>query len=234
MKNVVVNGYIYENMYRFNDYILKFSSNSVDAWNMLCEKKLSFLNIPDYYYSISSDDAKNSLFFSKVYLPFLYGYTTLYDFNYNFSDEKILLLMRKMLVSLKKMHESDVYHGDIFSKNIMVNDSMDFSFIDLDACIVDDIVSIENSYYDDDISIDCKKSKTVIDDKLGIFNLFLYYFANGNFKVCVNGMDCSRLGFSRGLLDEVKAYCNGLVPSDNYYFLDIVDELIDKGYCFTK
>ena len=230
MEKFVSDGEVYNNLFKLDDIILKYSYQSVDAWKALSNKNLSFLNIPIFCSLLSSDERiKFNNCSSKVYLPYLNGYSTLYgNSNFSFiSDEKVLLLFKNILLLVKNMHDNCVFHGDMFSRNIMINDDLDVCFIDLDACIVDNIISFENTYSEDLISLDKKKNLTMIDDKMGVFNLLLYYFINGNFNVGVDyDIDYNKLVFSSELSDEVKSYGMGNVPSDDYYFLDIVHKCI--------
>ena len=55
------------------------------------------------------------------------------------------------------MHEKNIYHGDLYSKNIMINNDLDISFIDFDSAIIDNIVSEENVYCNDYLSHEEKR-----------------------------------------------------------------------------
>lgn len=232
MENIVYDDYVYSNLFKNGNYILKYSSQGVSAWTSLSKKDLPFLNLPLAYFELSeSEKIKYPNSSSKIYLPYLNGFYTLYGNNNSIDAKDILLLFKKMLQLAKKMHSDNVYHGDMHSMNIMINNNLDISFIDLDASIVDDIISDENVYFEDLIPLEDKKLMTMADDKLGIFNLLLYYFVNGNFNASVDYyIDFRKLKLSKSLCKEVMSYSEGNGPSQNYYFLDIIDELIKMGY----
>lgn len=234
MENIVYDGLVYERLFRQGDYILKYSRQSVNAWEALTNKYLPFLNIPSSYSILSEEEKDAYKAFSKIYIPYLYGYKTLYGNSLNIEEKEILLFLKKLLEYVQTMHKNNFYHGDIFSQNIMVNDNLDVSFIDLDASIVEDFISDENVYFEDEIEMDEKKLLTLTDDKLGIFNLFLHYFTNGNFNVGVDyDIDYKKLRLSNSLTREIEYLSTGHVLRD-YYFQDIIDELIDKGYTLKK
>lgn len=234
MQNMNANGKSYYNVFYDSNYIFKYSPIEINAWRKLCDKHLSFLNYPLNY--VGLDDNEKNLYSycnSKIYLPFLSGYETLYSSQTldHYDNKEVLLLLKKMLLLLKKMHDNHVYHGDIYSENVMINKKLDISFIDLDLAIIDDYISYFNIYVDDDVDIDTKKVYTMNDDKKGIFYLFMYYFAYGNFKQSAESyVDIKKLGLSSSLTNEINSYQNGRISSRDYYFLDIVDELINMGY----
>lgn len=234
MKKMKANGRIYNNVYCDSNCVIKYSPVEIKAWETLFDKHLSFLNYPFKY--IDLDNEEKNIYgncHSKIYLPFLSGYETMYNSKVlnNCDSKDILLLLKKMLLLLKKMHKKSIYHGDIYSENIMINDKLDVNFIDLDLAIIHNYISESNIYVDDEIDDELKKIYTMNDDKKGIFYLFMYYFAYGNFKQDVEEyVDITRLGLSDNLTNEILSYQNGRIIGKEYYFLDIVDELINIGY----
>lgn len=234
MKKFIYNKEVYERLFKKGNVIIKYSIQSLNAWNILMCKNLPFLNIPKSCQHLSEEEQlEHSTCECKIELPFLNDYFTLYhmDFMHIFDSEQVLNLLRRMLISLKEMHEANVYHGDLFSKNIMINKQLDYSFIDLDAAIIENIIGQENTYFEDEISLDEKKLYTQNDDKFGLFFLFLYYFIHGNFTVGVDyEVDLDKLHMPKFIIDEIN-YCKKrkIIDSD-YYFEDIVDELLSIGY----
>ncbi len=234
MEHIIYDNEIYNRLLKDNDKIIKYSYQALEAWFCLMNKNLNFLNIPINCTELSLQE-KNIYpqCLSKIELPYLKDFYTLYkiDFMHTFDNEQILLLLKKILLSLKVMHTNCVYHGDLFSKNIMINKNLDFCFIDLDAAIVDNIISLENTYYDDNISFEEKKLCTQNDDKINILFLFLYFFINGNFDTGISyNIDIKKLYMPEYISKELNYYIMGGSTDEEYYFIDIVDELLSVGY----
>ena len=115
----------------------------------------------------------------------------------------------------------------------MINKNEELCFIDLDASIIDEYVSSENIYYTDgSLDISEKKEKTRNDDKVGLFAMYVAYLVEGEFmRFSDMHIDIRKTGIDYETQREINAYINELsVPSNDYYFEDIVDNLISKGY----
>ena len=110
-------------------------------------------------------------------------------------------------------------------------DDLNISFIDFDASIVDNIVSEENTYCIDYLSLEEKKINTAIEDKKSIFMLLCYYLVNNNFDVDISyRIDIDKLILPKYLSSEIKSYINDRTPNYNYYYTDIIDELLSYEY----
>lgn len=235
MKKIILDDIVYDKVFLTdNDEIIKISTLTTSIYDKLKSKNLEFLNLPTQYRNLTNVEKKKyNNCKTMIYLPYLKNFKTLFETNFihTFDTKDVLLLLRKMLINLKAMHEKNVFHGDLFSKNIMINDSLDYSFIDLDAAIVDEIISPENIFANDKISFEDKKLFTAREDKIGIFNLFLYFFLNKNFRVEVSyDVEFEKLGLPKMLYDEIKYSVSRKKLDLDYYFIDIVDELLDIGY----
>lgn len=234
MKNVVYDNETYKRLFIDEDSIFKYSFQYVDAWKRLMCKSLNFLNIPTSCAHLSDEEQKkyeNCL--SKIYIPYLKNYSTIYKntFLHKFDTKSILMLMRKMLISIQKMHAQKVFHGDLYAQNIMIDKNLNFCFIDLDAAIIEDIISEENTYESDDIPFEEKVMHTLSEDKLNLLNLLLYYLMNGTFDTGIDFyLDLRKLGLSKELTSELEKYHCGDYPTIDYYFVDIIDELLSIGY----
>ena len=147
------------------------------------------------------------------------------------STKQTLLLLRKILYSIQIMHNNNFYHGDIFSRNIMINNDLDFSIVDLDSAIIDDIVSEENTYYYDDMTIEQSIDRTIFDDKIDTLKMFLGFLAHGTFNECISlPIDINILNLPPIIYDEIKYCLSRKIIDQDYYFLDIIDELLSIGY----
>ena len=134
----------------------------------------------------------------------------------------------KLLELIKQMHLKNVVHSDLNPDNIMINNNLDLQIIDLDSAIVDDFISIDNIYANDNISLKEKINNSISDDKLDIFRLLIYYLINNNFKVDdIRSLSNSNfLILPKELKVEIDAYLDLRKKFQNgYYFEDIIDEL---------
>ena len=230
MENIIYNDVTYNRLFKNNNMIIKYSSLNIEACKKLMEKNISFINTPIDCSKLSIIEKR--LFTncdSKITLPYLHDYYTLYNYPFiqKCNNLDILLLIKKMLLYLKNMHNNNIYHGDLYSKNIMMNNDLDISFIDLDTAIIDNIVSEENVYCNDELSIQQMINKTASDDKKSLFMLLCYYLVNKNFNADISyRVDIDRLIIPNYLLSEIKTYLEKRNPELNYYYIDIIDELL--------
>lgn len=230
MENIIYDNEVYRRLYKFDNTIIKYSVQNINAWKKLMAKNISFINTPIDCAQLSTIEKRQYVTCdSKIKLPYLDNYYTLYKLPFikQHTKKDILLLMKEILQCVKVMHTKNIYHGDLYSKNIMINEKLDISFIDFDAAIIDDIVSEENVYYLDDISTKEIIKNTANDDKKSIFMLLCYYLVNNNFNVDISyKIDIDNLILPKYLLSEIKNYIENKNPEDNYYYIDIIDELI--------
>ena len=126
------------------------------------------------------------------------------------------------------MHQNNIIHSDLFASNIMVNNSLDISFIDFDQSIINNHVSCENIYYEDCISLNEKKRLAMIDDKLDVLAILLYYLIYGNYQKDINfNLDLKDLVLPNILQRELISYLDRKQEiKRDYYFEDIIDELV--------
>lgn len=81
------------------------------------------------------------------------------------NTKEVLCLYKKMANLLKQMHNNGIIHSDINATNIMINEDLDIKFIDFDASIIDNYISRENIYSDENLSKNEIISNSIIDDK---------------------------------------------------------------------
>lgn len=236
MQNLIYNNDKYSKIFEYKpDVLIKYSRLDVSSWKKLASKNLQYLNLPIEIAKLSNEEySKFKYCKSKVYLPKLINYETLFNENYtkNLSTREILLLLRKNLLIIKYLHKNGVIHGDLFSHNIMINKDLDLCLIDFDASIIDNVISEENVYYEDLVLDKTKISLTRACDKTDILDLYMYYLIYGNFKKGeIERTDVTKLGLSNALEKEIMAYINhDIRPNYNCYFLSLVNELLKMGY----
>ena len=229
MQNIVYNGSTYKRIFiKDENTLIKFSSLDIKNWKYLKEKSLVFLNTPT---KIAGLNPKEKKYFptanSKIALPYLNSYQTLYNFQNKLDLKQVLLLFRRILNLTKEMHQNNIIHSDLYASNIMVNNSLDISFIDFDQSIINNHVSCENIYYEDCISLKEKKKLAMIDDKLDVLAILLYYLIYGNYQKDINfNLDLKDLVLPNILQRELISYLDRKQEiKRDYYFEDIIDEL---------
>lgn len=239
MKNFIIHNTTYTRILQKDNFtLLKYSPVSKEAWTKLQEQNIEFLNIPIKVKNITPQEKiihpeSNT----KIELPYLQNYETLghnKELN-NLTTKQLLLLIQKITQKIKQMHKANIYHTDIHSENIMINDK-DIKIIDLDAVLLKDYISTENIYIEDEISFTQKQKLSQKDDKQSILNLLLYYLKNGTFKYQMNDfIDIHDLNFPKNIQKEILTYqLEKQIPEENYYYEDILEELIKKKYKSPK
>lgn len=230
MQNIVYNGNTYKRIFiKDENTLIKISSLDVKDWKYLKEKSLVFLNTPT---KIAGLNPKEKKYFptanSKIALPYLNSYQTLYNFQNKLDLKQVLLLFRRILNLAKEMHQNNIIHSDLYASNIMVNNSLDISFIDFDQSIINNKISIDNVYYEEDIAIDEKKKLAMMDDKLDVLSILLYYLIYGNYQKDINfNVNVKELVLPNILQKELISYLDRKQEiKNNYYFEDIIDELV--------
>ena len=231
MQNIVYNGNTYKRIFiKDENTLIKISSLDVKDWKYLKEKSLVFLNTPT---KIAGLNPKEKKFFptanSKIALPYLNSYQTLYNFQNKLDLKQVLLLFRRILNLTKEMHQNNIIHSDLYASNIMVNNSLDISFIDFDQSIINNKISIDNVYYEEDIAIDEKKKLAMMDDKLDVLSILLYYLIYGNYQKDINfNVNVKELVLPNILQKELISYLDRKQEiKRDYYFEDIIDELVN-------
>lgn len=241
MKNVIYNDITYDRLYYKDEKSLtKVSVIPEEIWTKFCEKKLEHVNSPIEYRNITEEDRKiysidkgYTLYEKKsiITLPYLNGYKTLYQtkFEDSYTTEDILLLLKKNLEILKNIHQKGISHSDIQPHNIMINQNKDIEFIDFDSLIIDDYISDENVFFEEDDKLEEKIKRTKIMDKVELFDLYFSYLARGNFK------NSGKFKISDLELDGIHKQAiydfhhDKNTPEDYYYF-DFIDDLISEEY----
>lgn len=250
MENLAVNGEVYDRIFlHSDDYLVKYSTIPPKIWKRLKNKNLDFINVPDEIYYLTDEEKiqyngdkskiARELFDipveSKILLPILKGYKSFNDENFTIhcDTENMLRLLMHHLNLLKRMHKKDIYHNDIYPNNIMINRELDIAFVDLDSLVIDDYISPENVYADDDDSFLVKVKKNCNDDKLDLLDMYMKYLEKGQFIYSTEERDSSQKIFlPKEIKDEIWAYFNDYDRdiAQNYYFEDIIEELLRLGY----
>lgn len=236
MNQYISKGISYPRIFQKNkDTLVKFSPVLPEAWEILQTKNLKFVNTPQKIEHLTTEEkTKFPYTNSKIELPYLKDYESLEDetITKNFETEKILQLLKHNLSLLKKLHNEKISHTDIHSKNIMIDKNLNLMFIDLDAMIIESYISEENMYFEDKISTEEKQEKSKITDKIDMLNVYLWYLKYGTFKEQFGELPTiSSLMLPQDIKREIESYQISLqTPKSNYYFEDIIEELLKQGY----
>lgn len=214
--------------------LIKYSPVSKYAWERIKEKNLKSLNTQIKIETLSKEERQNHWDLqTKIELPYLKHHETL-EYNQSLrglTTKQLLLLIKEIIEKIKQMHKAEIYHTDLHSGNIMI-DKKDIKIIDLDAVLVSNYISPENIHEEDDISFEEKIRLSKKDDKISILNLLLYYLKKGTFKDQMNDfIDIQSLDFPKNIKKEILAYqLDRADINPDYYYEDIIEELIKKGY----
>ncbi|MBO5138141.1 MAG: hypothetical protein J6B89_00670 [Bacilli bacterium] len=210
--------------------LLKIVPNGVDYYRALREKKLDNCNLPIDVYNVDSRILASMGVSGgcAITIPKLSGYMNM-DFCSTFNNlETIGLLefLKKQMLSLKLMHDSCVFHGDISVSNILMNQDLNFQFIDFDLGVVDSYVSVWNIYE----GVDNVISSISNIDKLDLFDIYLKQFLGIKQYDDIKTSEYEYLLMPREIIQMILDYRNhGNIPND-YYFIDVIDYLISTEY----
>ncbi len=236
----IANKEIYERIKWIDkNMLLKYSSIDKNTWERMMNKDLDFVNTPTKVLPLTKEEMQKYPYsVSKIYLPFLKGYKNLFEEKYtkNFNTKEILVMLRQNIKLLKKLHDNNVYHGDLYVCNVMINKDLDMKYIDLDASIVDGIISEENIFkpdFDSEDAIEYTRSMDILET----IKMYLLYLERGNFKQgVIETVDFYKLHLPEIIEKFFKMYYDNepVKVEENYYFEDVIEELISTGYVSEK
>jgi serine/threonine protein kinase len=144
-------------------YALKFveisNYNSLEATCLKILKDICYEDILCFVETFNININNKS--YEVIVTEFLSNHITLYDyvnrFHYNkFASNKIISNIKK---TLNKVHRAGIYHGDINSKNILIDpDNLYIKLIDFGNCKL-----LQKNFTKDDIWLDTNKLNFIID-----------------------------------------------------------------------
>lgn len=185
----------------------------------------------DYSYSVENfKDSKTVDYFST--------------FEKKYSDKEILKFFRDLLLSVEKMHKSGLFSGDIWSDNILIDENLDYMFIDFDYASTKEYLGymamrsqalfldnynkkILDSYFS-------LEEQVKLSDKLNLWNMILDCMLTGNFSSERNLDvidDIDRLELPPLAYKQLAPVFNlEEFIHDDDYMLESMDELIKTDY----
>ena len=167
-----------------------------------------------------------------ILIPLLKNYSQLGDSNVfkSLDTLQLLLLLKKQMACLRRIHSRGVCHGDITGANILLNSNMEYQFIDFDQGVVNDNVSKWNVYVNDFSNLDDIIMATMSMDKLDLLSIFLKRFLGINIYDELSERNLKCLLLPRDINDTILNYMSTGFVSVDYYFDDIIDFLISDNY----
>lgn len=235
MKNFTVHDTNYTRIIKKNNTtLIKYSPVEKQGWLILQSKNIKFINTPTKIKELTPEEKIHFKYTkSKIELPYLQNYETLghnKELN-NLTTKQLLLLIQKITQKIKQMHKANIYHTDIHSENIMIN-KQDIKLIDLDAMLIENYISPENVFVEDDLTFQEQQNKSQEEDKQSILNLLLYYLKKGTFQDQMNDyIDLYNLNLPKDIKQEISAYQQKrIIPKPEYYYEDILEELLRQKY----
>ena len=236
MQNLKIHETTYSKIFTLDEgTLMKYSFVKKSAWETLKAKNISFINSPSKILPLTAEEkSQYPSCESKIFLPFLTEYETLHSgkITKKFNTEEIIKLIEKIAKLIKHLHRNNICHGDIYSKNIMINKALTISLIDLETIIIDNYISKRNNHYNNQSRFENKKKQAIIDDKLSLLSLLLYYLTNGTFYNQMNDyVELTNLNLPKYIKQELSSYqLKAQEPKTDYYFEDILTELLKIGY----
>ena len=235
MKNFTVHDTNYTRIIKKNNTtLIKYSPVEKQGWLILQSKNIKFINTPTKIKELTPEEKIHFKYTkSKIELPYLQNYETLghnKELN-NLTTKQLLLLIQKITQKIKQMHKANIYHTDIHSENIMIN-KQDIKLIDLDAMLIENYISPENVFIEDNLTFQEQQNKSQEEDKQSILNLLLYYLKKGTFQDQMNDyIDLYNLNLPKYIKQEISAYQQKrIIPKPEYYYEDILEELLRQKY----
>lgn len=235
MKNFTVHDTNYTRIIKKNNTtLIKYSPVEKQGWLILQSKNIKFINTPTKIKELTPEEKIHFKYTkSKIELPYLQNYETLghnKELN-NLTTKQLLLLIQKITQKIKQMHKANIYHTDIHSENIMIN-KQDIKLIDLDAMLIENYISPENVFIEDNLTFQEQQNKSQEEDKQSILNLLLYYLKKGTFQDQMNDyIDLYNLNLPKDIKQEISAYQQKrIIPKQEYYYEDILEELLRQKY----
>lgn len=218
-------------LYKYNtNSLLKIVPNTPNYYIALRNKNLINCNLPldiynvDYKFMCSRGFPDGCI----ITIPLLFDYVNMDScstFN-NLEAIGLLKLLKKQMLALKSIHDNGVFHGDISVSNILMNQDLNFQFIDFDLGVVDSYVSVWNIYE----GVDNVISSISNIDKLDLFYIYLKKFLGIKQYDDIKTSEYEYLLMPKEIIQMILDYKNhGNIPND-YYFIDVIDYLISTEY----
>jgi len=164
-------------------------------------------------------------------------------FEHNFTDKEILIFFKSLLEKVREMHKMKLSSGDMHAGNILVDENLDYRFIDFDYATTENFVGhmvlcdplFLNNYSKKTLDSNYNTEDQIqLSDKLNLWNMILHYMMYGN--VYSNRHIKKFDTFSSlELPKEVDKKLNSIFKTEQLlkpddYLLEELDTIIKKDY----
>lgn len=179
-------------------------------------------------------------------MPYFSRFETLDNFcelEKNFSDKEILIFYRNLIEKIQEMHTKGLASGDMHAGNIMIDENLDYRFIDFDYATTEKYVghmvncgplflgNYEQNVLTSNYSV---ISQVELSDKMYLWNLITNCMVSGTF---FSGRFVESItNFEELLLPDTiekkfkSIFATKELPKEDDYFLEELDTLIKTDY----
>lgn len=165
-------------------------------------------------------------------------------YEHNFSDKEILLFFKNMIEKVREIHKFGLSSGDMHASNILIDENLDYRFIDFDYAttknFIGHMVSCGPLFLDnyDQKTLDSNYStisQVELSDKLNLWNLILNCMKYGSFpdgRYQIERVTDFRMFDMPSSIDKKLSSIFNLkeLPKTDDYFLEELDTLIKLDY----
>lgn len=223
--------------------IKKIDESDLSTVKELKQKRVEKVILPDKIYKVLFTNTLHDVYaYTEEFQKDTYTLTAFDFLESSFSDKEILKFYRDLLEGAENMHKAGIYSGDMWSNNILMNDCLDYRFVDLEKGLTD--LNPEPKVFEEALFLRYYDFKILnaqysayeqmeLSDKLSLWNSILYCMKNGNFpevREYIPTLTFDVFEFPCGIdkkLLEFISLCN-ITPKD--HLIDIMDTLIKKDY----
>lgn len=179
-------------------------------------------------------------------MPYFSSFATLDNFKNienKFSDKEILIFYKNIIEKVEEMHKKGLASGDIYASNIMIDENLDYRFIDFDYASTEKIdgymlccgpLFLDNynkKVLDSNYSV---ISQVELSDKMNLWNMILNCMLLGNFynfRYIDRPYDFSAFNMPVTVEKKLSDIFNLVeLPKTDDYFLEELDALIKSDY----
>ncbi len=210
------NGYEYKNIRVFKNILFKKTSLSKDA--------SEYIKQCDFHFVVNP----LRVFNNEIILPFYKSFSNLYECKHNFNELEIYTLLLRQLRYLQILNKKNIIHGDIYPLNVLYKKYEGIKLIDFDLSIVNDIVSKDNIYAEDNLNLEDLKYISINDDKRDTLRMYFYYLINKKFnnETCYD-VDISSLNIDYDIKEKIQMFLDEVIDIDqDDYFIDDILSIV--------
>ncbi len=224
----------------------KIDAGCLETVKELQKKMIDKVVLPDEVYKVLFTNSTKEVYaYREEYQEGFDPLTAFTWYEAGFSDREILEFYKNMLLGLQNMHQNGVWSGDIWPANILMNDCLDYRFIDFENGLTD--LRENPTMFDGSLFLHNYEKKMLdstyslygqleLSDKMSLWNNILYSMKYGTFldKRDIAPVPVPLLEsfeFPNSIEKELTTYMRFEdVLSTGDYMLEELDTLIQKEY----